>query len=213
MSRKNTVKRPWVTSGVGVTTLRPQDVEPVFAVQRKYWVRSIHLYTHYTYSCHQPEEEWMYWCEVEDGEECEDIKDGRSFAACQTGEFWPSHLSLQISYCSGCPHAATVAHAESQNDNNLLGVLHDNCDDDGGEWIAPNGAVDDDAALVLDIICPQKITTVLVKNLLAGQGGTKEYTIYIGSDLDGPWELMHTGEMNQTDSCQDSLEVIRIKKE
>ena len=52
MFRKNTVKRPWVISGVGVTTLRPQDVEPVFAVQRKYWVRSIYLSIHYTYLCH-----------------------------------------------------------------------------------------------------------------------------------------------------------------
>ena len=27
----------------------------------------------------------MFWCEVDDGEECEDVKEGRSFEACLSG--------------------------------------------------------------------------------------------------------------------------------
>ena len=113
----------------------------------------------------------------------------------------------------GCPHPTTIAHADAQNNDTLYDVLHDNCDEGGGQWVAPEGAVDDDAALILDLGCPQRITSVLIKNLRGDIGGTKEYTVYIAHDMAGPWEFMGIGEINKTDTCTDEMEVIKIKKE
>ena len=118
-----------------------------------------------------------------------------------------------IFICKGCPHPTTIAIAHSQNNDTLNDVLHDKCEEDEGQWIAPEGAVDDDASLILNLGCPQKITSVLIKNLRSDLGGTKEFSIYIGNNLVGPWELMGTGEINQTETCTDEMEIIRIKKE
>ena len=54
----------------------------------------------------------------------------------------------------GCPNAVTVVHADSDNNADIKdNVLRDNCD----EWIAPEGAVDNDAELILHLGCHKKI--------------------------------------------------------
>ena len=63
----------------------------------------------------------------------------------------------------GCPHPTTIAYADSQNNDTLNDVLHDKCEDDDGQWIAPEGAVDDDATLILNMGCPQRIWEVKLK--------------------------------------------------
>ena len=79
--------------------------------------------------------------------------------------------------------------------------------------LLPRGLLMMTPTLILNLGCPQKITSVLIKNLRSDIGGTKEFSIYIGNNLVGPWELMGTGEINQTETCTDEMEIIRIKKE
>ena len=69
-------------STVGVIILRLQGVELVCVVLRRYQVSVVVWDTSISKNS---EEEWMFWCEVDDGEECEDVKEGRSFEACLSG--------------------------------------------------------------------------------------------------------------------------------
>ena len=55
-----------------------------------------------------------------------------------------------------------VFHADSDNSASTKeNVLHDNCD----EWIAPEGAVDNDAKIILHLGCSKKITSFQIWNM------------------------------------------------
>ena len=34
----------------------------------------------------QSERDWKFWCDVDEGEDCGDVKEGRSFEACLSGD-------------------------------------------------------------------------------------------------------------------------------
>ena len=88
-----------------------------------------------------------------------------------------------------------VVHADSDNSASTKeNVLHDNCD----EWIAPEGAVNDDAELILHLGCHKKITSFQIRNMRSDLGGTKTFSLYIRNIMYGPWHLITTGEINQT---------------
>ena len=112
----------------------------------------------------------------------------------------------------GCPSALRVIQADSANKTNIEDVLHNNCDEAGKGWIAPESAVDEAAELVIHLGCPQKITSVQIKNLKKEFGGTKSFTLYIGNHLSGPWNLVKSGELNQTEDCTDPMQVIKLQK-
>ena len=112
----------------------------------------------------------------------------------------------------GCPNALRVIQADSASKTNIEDVLHNNCDEAGKGWIAPESAVDQAAELVIHLGCPQKITSVQIKNLNKELGGTKSFSLYIGNHLSGPWNLVKSGELNQTEDCTDPMQVIKLQK-
>ena len=110
----------------------------------------------------------------------------------------------------GCPNAVTVVHADSDNNADIKdNVLHDNCD----EWIAPEGTIDNDAELILHLGCHKKITSFQIRNMRSDLGGTKSFSLFIGNSLSGPWHLITSGELDQTDTCTDQMEKFWIEME
>ena len=77
--------------------------------------------------------------------------------------------------------------------------------------MAPEGAVDDDSIIIFNLGCHQMLTSILMKNLHNGDG-TGEYSVYIGKSIDGPWEFVISGVLNQSSSCSDKIESIKIKR-
>ena len=85
-------------------------------------------------------------------------------------------------------------------------VLHDNCD----EWTAPKGAIIDDAKLILHLGCHKKITSFQLKNLNKDLGGTKTFSLYVAKTISGPWILIATEQLTQTDTCSEEVVTFRI---
>ena len=127
---------------------------------------------------------------------------------------WQAKLIITIFFnFKGCPNVISIAHADTES--NIVkneNVLHDNCEEDSSEWLAPEGAVDDDAELILNLGCPQILTVVQIKNLKRGLGGTKKITLYAGNDLTGPWKFMTSAELNQTEGCSDEMKILKFTK-
>ena len=104
------------------------------------------------------------------------------------------------------------ADTDSNDDSTPNDVLHDDCGDFGNGWVAPKGSIDDDANLIVDLVCPQKISSVILKNLATGSGGTKAYSIYLGYSLEGPWNLVTMGKLNESFSCEEDLIHLHVQK-
>ena len=66
----------------------------------------------------------------------------------------------------GCPNELQVVHIDTASSStNIEDVLHDNCNEDNSGWIAPKNAVDEEAELVINLGCFQRIISVQMKNL------------------------------------------------
>ena len=93
-------------------------------------------------------------------------------------------------------------------------VLNDDCKDENGHWIAPIGANNENAEFILNLGCLQKVNVVQIKNLGKDMGGTEEFSIFVGEDSNGPWNLILKSELNQTteSGCSGSkMHVFKIK--
>ena len=104
-------------------------------------------------------------------------------------------------------HVDTASSSTSVED-----VLHDNCNEGGNGWIAPSNAVDEEAELVIDLGCYQRIISVQMKNLKKEIGGTNAFSLYIGTQPTGPWELITSGTLNETSKCTDEMEILTFSK-
>ena len=83
-------------------------------------------------------------------------------------------------------------------------ILTDNCNSQHGtEWLAPKGATDSDAEIIIDIGCVRKMLAISMKNLKRKLGGTKTFTLFLSDSVEGPWKSFFTDKLPQSksDSC------------
>ena len=140
--------------------------------------------------------EWKYWCYVDPGEDCEDVQDGWSFDACSGGKTNTREKQNTISTTLGCPNSHVV-----QTNGSDGKILTDNCsDEDGDDWLAPEGAINEDATVIISLGCPKKIHGLQMKNLKMEQGGTKQFTIMLSNSPEGPWESILVDELQEQET-------------
>ena len=58
--------------------------------------------------------------------------------------------------------------------------------------------MNNNAELILNIGCSQKVRNVQMKNLNRDLGGTKHFSIFLSDYSMGPWNLILRGELNQS---------------
>ena len=79
-------------------------------------------------------------------------------------------------------------------------VLADKCVDGKKDdnWVVQEGAVNEDAELILNLGCHQNVKIIQIKNLERDLGGTDRFSIFVSENSFGPWAVLLTGELNQT---------------
>lgn len=98
----------------------------------------------------------------------------------------------------GCPNGHVV---HNDTDEVLGKVLTDNCnDDDGDDWLVPNGTNNTDAELIIDLGCTKKIKGLQMKNIKKEDGGTKNFTIFLSESAEGPWKPILTVDFPEQDA-------------
>ena len=99
---------------------------------------------------------------------------------------------------SACPKSRSVYNETSEDAQK---ILTDNCtDEDGDEWLAPEGAFNEDAEIIIDMGCSTKVHGLQMKNLKMEQGGTKGFKVFQSDTPDGPWDSILTDELPATDN-------------
>ena len=73
----------------------------------------------------------------------------------------------------------------------------------GTEWLAPKGAIDSDAEIIIDIGCIRSMFSIYMKNLKKRNEGTKAFTLFLSEYEEGPWKNIFTGQFPRPegDSC------------
>ena len=97
---------------------------------------------------------------------------------------------------SGCPKKIMMEKTNKSFPNDA--VLNDDCKDENGHWIAPIGAKNENVEFIINLGCLQKVNIVQIKDLGKDMGGTKKFSIFVGEDSHGPWDLILASELNQT---------------
>ena len=99
----------------------------------------------------------------------------------------------------GCPNGHFVV----QNDMNdtSQNILTDDCNK---EWLAPEGAVGEDAEVIINMGCIKIPRVLQMKNIQRPHGGTKGFTIYVSERIEGPWKKAFEEEFpeEETGGCQ-----------
>ena len=80
-------------------------------------------------------------------------------------------------------------------------ILTDDCDK---EWLAPEGAVDETAEVIINMGCIKTPKGLHMKNIKRAKGGTKGFIIYVSESIDGPWVESYKDEFPEQDKdgCQ-----------
>ena len=102
---------------------------------------------------------------------------------------------------SGCPRSHIIHNQTMDSEQN---ILTDYCStNDDNHWLADEGAVNDDAEIVIDMGCLKKMKGLQMKNIKKLHGGTKQFTIFLSEFHDGPWEstLVEEFEEEVTEDC------------
>ena len=112
------------------------------------------------------------------------------------------YLYQIIKKLTGCPNPHAVIVNKKKETNHS--VLSDYCDaEDVTEWLAPEGATEKEAEILIDIGCVRNIFNINLKNLKRKEGGTKLFTLYVSEVSGGPWEKILIGKLPppEKDSC------------
>ena len=135
---------------------------------------------------------------MDPGEDCDDVQDGWSFTACTGGKAKASYECFFCLVLSGCPYGHVVHNHTSETAHN---ILTDNCsDEDGDDWLVPKGSNGTDAEVIIDMGCMKKVKGLHMKNIKKEQGGTKNFTIFVSKDMEGPWEAVLTTDFPEQES-------------
>ena len=67
----------------------------------------------------------------------------------------------------------------------------------GGVWNAAEGAIEDEAELVIDMGCPLMLEEIQIINGL-GDFSTKSFTVFGSQDSNGPWIQLYVGVLKQS---------------
>ena len=70
--------------------------------------------------------------------------------------------------------------------------IFDECS--GEVWEAPSGAVNEEAAIIIDMQCAIKLQQIQIING-AGDFKTKEFSVFGSHESSGPWIKVFTGEL------------------
>ena len=63
-------------------------------------------------------------------------------------------------------------------------------------WIASEGAIGEDAKMVIDVKCPLKLQEVQLINGV-GDFSTKSFSVFGSQDSTGPWSRLYKGELKE----------------
>ena len=72
--------------------------------------------------------------------------------------------------------------------------IFDECSDK--VWNAPEGAVGEDAEIVIDMKCPIKLLQIQLKNGV-GDFSTRDFSVFGSHSSSGPWSKVYTGELKE----------------
>ena len=65
--------------------------------------------------------------------------------------------------------------------------------------MVPEGSINSDAEVIIDLGCPKKLKGLQMKNLKKEHGGTKNFTAFLSESVDGPWEPVLTTDFPEED--------------
>ena len=80
------------------------------------------------------------------------------------------------------------------NDNTEINNILGKCSI--GQWNAPEGALDDDAEIVIDMKCPIKMKELELING-GGDFSTNRFSLFGSHNSTGPWSWLFTGEIDE----------------
>ena len=84
-----------------------------------------------------------------------------------------------------CPKGRSIYNHTSEEAQH---ILTDKCsDEDGDEWLTPEGAINEEAEIIIDMGCVTKVHGLQMKNIKMEQGGTNQFTIFQSTSSEGPW--------------------------
>ena len=71
------------------------------------------------------------------------------------------------------------------------------------QWNALEGGIGEDAEIIIDMKCPEKLTDIQLINGV-GDFGTKRFSIFGSQNSTWPWTWIYTGELmeGRTEVCQ-----------
>ena len=80
-------------------------------------------------------------------------------------------------------------------------ILTDNCDN---EWLAPEGAIEEAAEIIINMGCVKTPKALHMKNINSVYGGTKGFIIFVSESIDGPWIEAYKDEFPEPEKegCQ-----------
>ena len=138
---------------------------------------------------------WRLWCFVEEGSECSDMEDGRSFKGCQ----------------NGCPKGIEVEESNSIEGYEGFLALKDGCKEEEA-WLAPEEAVNENASILFNMGCIITPRRLYLKNTPQSFGGTENFTIYIGDTARGPFRYIASGQIKQSETagCIQQPEIFQL---
>ena len=85
----------------------------------------------------------------------------------------------------GCPNGRSI---HNQTSEDAQQVLTDTCsDEEGDDWLTPEGAINEEAEVIIDMGCPTKVHGLHMKNVKMERGGTNQFTIFQSTSSEGPW--------------------------
>ena len=97
-----------------------------------------------------------------------------------------------------CPKGRSIYNQTSDDANK---ILTDNCsEEDGDEWLAPEGAFNEDAEIIIDMGCATKVHGIQMKNVKMEDGGTKQFTVFQSTSPSGPWDAILSDELKPADN-------------
>ena len=110
----------------------------------------------------------------------------------------PTYSYLNQLFLSGCPSSHVVQNTTSDT---APDILTDNCNEEEESiWLAPKGATDDTAEIVINMGCSKSLKGIHMKNIKKKQGGTKNFTIFVSDSPDGPWNLAFQDEFPEQET-------------
>ena len=95
------------------------------------------------------------------------------------------------------------------SDEKEVNIFKDECtEDDISGWITS----DTNSVMIFDLGCVSKVVKIYMKNIASTDGGTKNFSLYIGNSREGPWNIALKGNLKRSisDGCSKKLSIFNM---